>query len=358
MKGFGFLKNVLTNNEYMLLQKILNLSQAQLATTLNKILKQTYDENAVTFSADGIIVKGSIPIALVAHLDTVFAYEEKELVYDRERNVIWSPDGAGFDDRAGIYAIIALLRKGYRPWIILCADEETGGIGASNIARSMDAPAIRYMIELDRRGSNDCVFYGDDNEEFIEYVQTFGFKEAWGTFSDISELAPTWKINAVNLSIGYQDEHTHAERLYVQAMNTTIKRVAQMLDDWENAPTSPYIAYKSFGFWNRTGLTDYDDYYDDYDYGYGSTTPKRVSYNGQSLVFCQFCKNWFPELETIPYLTENGELLNCCGECIKDNIEWCQSCNDPHTIEELNKSPYHFCSLCDQLTREDEKSNG
>ena len=33
------------------------------------------------------------------------------------------------------------------------------------------------MIELDRRGKNDCVFYDCYCPDFIEYVEQFGFEE-------------------------------------------------------------------------------------------------------------------------------------------------------------------------------------
>ena len=35
---------------------------------------------------------------------------------------------------------------------------------------------LKYIIELDRRGSDDCVFYQCDNHEFDAYVEKFGFQ--------------------------------------------------------------------------------------------------------------------------------------------------------------------------------------
>ena len=47
---------------------------------------------------------------------------------------------------------------------------------------------MKYIIQLDRRGTSDCVFYNCANEAFIEYVEKFGFIENFGSFSDISEI--------------------------------------------------------------------------------------------------------------------------------------------------------------------------
>jgi hypothetical protein len=67
------------------------------------------------------------------------------------------------------------------------------------------------MIELDRQGRDDAVFYDCDNPEFEEYITKFDFVSDWGTYSDISTIAPSWECAAVNLSIGYFDEHSYAE---------------------------------------------------------------------------------------------------------------------------------------------------
>jgi hypothetical protein len=91
---------------------------------------------------------------------------------------MWSPQGLGSDDRAGIFAILQIVQSGLRPSIILTTDEERGGLGAQKLAkRECPIPFLRYMIQLDRHGNNDCVFYDRFCPSFIEHIESFGFLE-------------------------------------------------------------------------------------------------------------------------------------------------------------------------------------
>ena len=143
-----------------LIENLVLLSQDELHNAMAKYLRQLYPK--VINTRDYIVAWGEIPVALVAHMDTVFLHKEKhEVYYDREKGVMWKLDGAGFDDRAGVFSIIKILQAGYRPTIIFTCDEEVGGIGAEQLVKQIPQALvpIKYFIELDRQGSNDCVFY-------------------------------------------------------------------------------------------------------------------------------------------------------------------------------------------------------
>ena len=84
------------------------------------------------------------------------------------------------------------------------------------------------------------VFYLCENKEFIPYVESFGFVEAFGTSTDIKHICPVWDIAGVNLSIGYNDQHTENETLDITIMFNTISKVKEMLDDSSNVD----IAFK------------------------------------------------------------------------------------------------------------------
>jgi hypothetical protein len=89
---------------------------------------------------------------------------------------------------------------------------------------------MKYLIELDRANAKDAVFYDCDNPEFTEFItKTTGFKEAYGSFSDISNLAPECGVAAVNLSCGYYNAHTLREEVNVEEMLNTIKVVKKLL---------------------------------------------------------------------------------------------------------------------------------
>jgi putative aminopeptidase FrvX len=162
---------VLNDKDYRLFEKLVSLTEKGMLQAMNQYLKTKYD-NIIT-TKDYIIAVGSIPIALVAHMDTVFKTPVSDLYYDAKKGVMWSPDGLGADDRAGIFAIIKILQDGLRPSIILTTGEEEGGIGACAVCEKYPQcpiPGLKYMIQLDRHGTNDCVFYDCYCPEFVDYV--------------------------------------------------------------------------------------------------------------------------------------------------------------------------------------------
>jgi hypothetical protein len=195
------------------------LSEKDLEFELVRFLKEKQYFNIQHSEGEYIIAEGESSICLVAHLDTVFTQPPKwdEIYYDKEHKVMWSPYGTGFDDRAGVAMIVALLEHTYfKPSIIFTMGEELGGIGASALTNKYKRCPFKkcnFLIELDRQGANDCVFYSCDNKEFIEYIKSFGYKMKTGSFSDISFIMPVWGIAGVNLSVGYLDEHSFCERL-------------------------------------------------------------------------------------------------------------------------------------------------
>lgn len=223
----------------------------ELKKVLISILHKYKYENIVIRTDSYILAEGDIPVCLVAHIDTVFdTYrnyifnEDTEWLYDQEKDVMWKPLGAGFDDRAGIYSILRILKSGLRPHIIITDREEVGGMGAKQLVEDIPQcpfSCCNFLLQLDRRGFNDAVFYQCDNKEFIDYIESFDFQKAYGTFSDISFIAPQWGIAAVNLSVGFMDEHTESERLYCNYCDNTISIVKMILIDNQAEVTKPYI---------------------------------------------------------------------------------------------------------------------
>lgn len=216
-----------------LFKRIASLSDKTLKKTLRKTLEKAGYEPVE--ADDYLYAVGDIPVCLVAHLDTVFNNPPKHFFFDQEQEIMWSPDGLGADDRAGVYAILQVIQSGRRPHILFTMDEEKGGIGALMLAtKSNPFPDVNYFIELDRRGGNDCVFYNCENIAFRAFVEEFGFKTAKGIFSDISIICPAWDIAGVNLSVGYYNEHSYIEYLNMRELHNTIERVNKMLDKNNN----------------------------------------------------------------------------------------------------------------------------
>lgn len=107
-------------------------------------------------------------------------------------------------------------------------------------SRKLKAPDVKYIIELDRSGYYDCVFYRCGNPEFREYIESFGFTTKQGTASDISILGPAWDIATVNLSVGYYNAHTVDEYIDYLQLENTIGVVKNILNDFQNVPYFNY----------------------------------------------------------------------------------------------------------------------
>lgn len=192
------------------------------------------------------IAEGTIPICLIAHIDTVFNNPPKinDFIFDNKKQILWVPGGAGFDDRAGIWCIIELLKAGFCPHVIFTNYEELKGIGSKQLIKdfsNIPFKDCKALIELDRANEKDMVFYNCDNENFEEYISQYGFVAKKGTFTDISIIAPAWNIAAVNLSVGYEDEHSGMERLNIKWFENTLHRVSILLYDINKMPFFKYI---------------------------------------------------------------------------------------------------------------------
>ena len=67
-----------------------------------------------------------LPLLLVAHTDTVHDHPPKEIYYDELDDVFMANEGLGADDRAGVYAIMELVKK-HKCDVLFTSFEERGG---------------------------------------------------------------------------------------------------------------------------------------------------------------------------------------------------------------------------------------
>lgn len=313
---------VLKNEDYQLFERLVSLSQKEIQKTMGAYLQSKYEK--VIYTKEYIVAIGDIPIALVAHMDTVYQFPVTNLYYDQRKGVFWSPEGLGADDRAGIFAIIQIIKSGFRPSIILTTDEEKGGLGASALAeKECPIPNLKYMIQLDRRGTNDCVFYDCYNPSFIKYIEEFGFIEKWGSFSDISFLMPAWRICGTNLSVGYEDEHSVSETLHIRALYDTIEKVKKMLQVAQ-IPDFKYEELQGgFRYFKNLGV-----YSDGYDFG----------------AHCAKCKMLFSEYELFPVKGADGKTKFYCPDCIVSNVDWCERCGEAYEVTDPTR--VSLCNDC------------
>lgn len=206
--------------------EILRMRQKELKHYLAGYLKEA-DYNIVR-KKGFLYAKGEVPVLLVAHLDTVHQEKPNIICQSEDGRYVMSPQGIGGDDRCGVFMILQIINQ-VRCHVLFCEDEETGGNGARAFAGSGIKVNVNYIVEMDRRGNNDAVFYDCNNPKFTDFICTFGFTEALGSFSDVSVIAPYLKTAAVNISAGYYNEHRLNEVIDTFAMQNNVDRIIQMV---------------------------------------------------------------------------------------------------------------------------------
>jgi hypothetical protein len=301
----------------LLLNQILRLTTNELFEALTSILPSYYTKISSS-PHEYIVAEGSIPIALVAHLDTVFSENSRadmEIFYDEEQKVMWSPDGLGTDDRAGVAMILALISQtDMRPHIIFTVGEETNLDGARALSE-IPCPFenLSYLLELDRQGYQECVFYGCENTNFQTYIQTFGFHKEKGSYSDISFIAPAWNTACVNLSVGYFNEHSLAEYLNLDCWHDTFMRLKRML----TAGNLEHWEYKGRKKTFHTATCDYCDK----EFPIVTLKPVVIDRNSE-LYLCPHCRE-----------SAGVKVCSVCGKAFLPftNEQVCDKCWDAYT---------------------------
>jgi len=318
-------------------RQILKMTQPELHFYLLGRLEHYYKLEDI-FIEDGsfIYVRGEIPVLLLAHLDTVHLHAptDDSIFYDQEQGVIWSPDGIGGDDRCGVFSILEMLEKGYRPHVLFCWDEEVGTIGSSNFTTFdiEDTEEINFAIQLDRKGFGESVYYNLDNKDFEDYINSFGFETELGSYTDICQVCPSLGFAGVNLSAGYMDEHMDIERIYFFELKETQRKVMEILDDQKINPRlydykdkSSYSYryssyYDPFDYYNNSLSNSYngypgededDDYNEDGEYikNFLGSSEKTIEEDTE----CQFCG---AIKGTVPWDETDSPVLSClCNEC-------------------------------------------
>lgn len=265
-------------------EDILKMTQPGLKQYMKKFLGS---KKYHTIDRDGFLyAKGTVPVLLVAHLDRHPNQAERVKTIDKafkivgkdvEVSEVWSsPEGICGDDRCGVWTIMNIVSE-LNCSVLLCEDEEKGSVGANKFCKTeyIKHLDVNYMIQIDRRGSYDLVFYTNDNREFVKWLEdNSDFKEASGSFTDICKLMPESGIAGVNVSSGYHGEHGRDEYIVMDELNHTIETVKQLI----NTPVDkPFEYVKKKYEYSSCGNYSYGYYsgYDNYGRYYGSTTPSK-----------------------------------------------------------------------------------
>ena len=242
-----FRSQILVERENLLL-KLLEISgrsgdESEIGKIVYKLLKSRLDfveidkfGNVLGYKTSHCrLEKPSVTILLSAHLDVYDNSGEGRQII-RNENILMRNGGIlGADDRAGIAMIIncldMLCQSDHQVnlKIAMTCEEEVGQIGAKKIdARFFEG--VDFAISLDRKGRHDIVYKNPIqvycNKQKAELFENLSMR-LWGKEGEtykaciggISDLR-VWSalgIPSVNLSIGFNHEHTSEETLDLQA---------------------------------------------------------------------------------------------------------------------------------------------
>ncbi len=242
--------------------------------TLFNSLKNTFKGMAYIHEDNYILVPGTVPVLLVAHLDTVHKETVKTICKSEDGNILMSPQGIGGDDRCGVYALLNIYHMASKkPYILFTCDEEIGGDGARAFVKNYtdgvlpkNLADLKMIIEIDRQGEKDAVYYDCDNPELEEYITNKGFVTEFGSFSDISVIAPTLGVAAVNLSSGYYYQHTLHECIVRSHINATIYKILDIvkeISEKKDFPQYVFIQSVKYTSWKFPYDSNFYNVYDD-----------------------------------------------------------------------------------------------
>ena len=236
------------NIDYAVFDNILRADVVRVYDLIPFFKKQDidYDEHGNIFIGFNEKSEG-MPI-LVAHTDNVLG-DDKEPVFDlAKRKIKGVKDGIGFDDKAGIMAIITLWHyfKEQKFRIIFPANEEIGGVGTENMDCERYGGA-KWILELDRKGNKDFIQTSGGtrlcSDEFAQKFLDMGFKKAEGVFTDVNVMKQhAQSVNMANLSIAYYEPHSDKEYLDTVEFEKIVGKVAEFIEkDYDFAPDEPDI---------------------------------------------------------------------------------------------------------------------
>lgn len=218
------------------IRAVFKLTQEQLSHHLRDFYKA--NGRKVYFKSNQyLFIEGTSNACVVAHLDTVHSRPPVNILAEKhpDKTIYSSKFGIGADDRCGVLAAIKLNELNDDSLNLLFTfNEEIGGLGVKTFVKgklfNRVKEHINVFLEFDRKGSNDYVLYGYQNEEVQNILEAVGFVEALGSYSDVKTLSDKG-ILGINLSTGYYNQHRKNEYFVLEELENNIKRVNSILQE-------------------------------------------------------------------------------------------------------------------------------
>lgn len=218
-------------------------------------------------------VSDSYPV-VVAHLDQVQKSHSKDFKAVITDDIIfgYSPSerkrqGLGADDKNGLWIALRCLESFDVIKVAFFVGEEIGCVGSSKCDMNFFTDA-RFIIEPDRRGSNDLITniscMDIASESFLNAFdyKSYGYKAASGLMTDVLELTERGVgVSCINMSCGYYEPHTDDEFTVIEDLLNALDLVEHIITTCTDVYKHE-VEYKSYGMYRWYGYDDYEDYKD------------------------------------------------------------------------------------------------
>lgn len=181
---------------------------------------------------------------VIAHTDAIFDFKgPREIVVNGDIITARYLDtkfqcGLTADDANGILCALQLLETLPNLKVLFTVEEECGGHGAHEACKNYDFfESISFMLQADRRGTKDLIVHtnGIDvvSEEFIADIAPiaakYDYDAEYGTFTDVGILVEALEISGVNISCGYNSEHTSNESCSISGLQKCLNFMYEIL---------------------------------------------------------------------------------------------------------------------------------
>ena len=223
--------------------RVLEMNDLELLTFIRGWFR---DEEVITDDINYVYVKNESPLMLVAHIDTVRHGTKVDIKIND--NMISNSRGIlGADDRAGVYMLLNVYSYvkevgGIVPQFLFTNFEESFGVGVSQFIKHghLNKENVKFFIEADRLGRDQYVNYHYLPDPLAKFIESFGYRHAHGSYSDIHNLTATYKIPSVNISVGYYFQHTPSEILNWSYLNESLDKLIRIVENMYNIPEYEY----------------------------------------------------------------------------------------------------------------------
>ncbi len=187
------------------------------------------------------------------HTDTVHAQGGKQIISiatEQGKNIVTAKDSncLGADDGAGVYIMLCMIDSKVPGTYVFHRKEEIGGIGSTFIknTRSNWLRTFSRAIAFDRKGKTDVIIkqgvgqiasneFGEALANALNTGTGFTFNTAnKGSFTDVANYYE-YINECVNISVGYERQHSAYEILDICFINKLIARLINI--NWEGLPT-------------------------------------------------------------------------------------------------------------------------